>query len=172
MFANIEYRVCKHGWHLKGSFVGQSTKYLTGVLCLPSSYVPPHDSAVIIRLNRDETFIKQEHGYMLWRGSDSFPVHSSMTWHDMTWHVHLFLCALDHFHFDPISVPPPWPKDMFMHYQYSTRFYLLLSDNKHNCVDPNISEQYTENIKPTNATNLCVVDKLFYLLTKRRVSAW
>jgi hypothetical protein len=82
MCTNIDYRVCKHGWYLKGSFVGQSTKYLTGALCRLSSYEPPHDKAVTIWLNRDENFSNKSTATRSVEGQ-TFRVHSSMTWHGM-----------------------------------------------------------------------------------------
>ena len=139
MCTNIEYRVCKYGWHLKESFVGQITKYperrfMSAVIL----WAAPRQSCHHL-LKSWRMFLKQDQGYVLWRGSELFHVRSSMTWHDITSHVQLFLCALNHCHFDQISWPPQWPLDMFMHYTNSTTSQLLLSDNKHNCVDQNIT---------------------------------
>jgi hypothetical protein len=57
-----EYRVCKYGCHLNGSFVGQSTKYLKGTLCRRSSCQPPNDRVLIIWLSRDECCSNKSRG--------------------------------------------------------------------------------------------------------------
>jgi hypothetical protein len=135
MCRNIEYRICKYGWHLNGSFVGQITKCLTGALCRRSSCEPPHDKAVIIWLNRDESFSNKGTDTCSDEGQ-TFSM-SIPRWHDMTC-TSLSMCT------KPLSFRSDFTTPtMTFEYVYELLiqhdFQLLLSDNKHNCGEQNIT---------------------------------